>query len=128
MSKPGWTEKLTPELMDRVTLTALTAVGGMLEGRVIGRTPYDTRRLVGSITYATKEKRSGVRSPAKSDDGVSVPPDGYTLHVGTNVEYAAHVEYGTKYMDPQSYLVDTLKEDSADAIKLYRETLRKALA
>jgi len=60
-------------------------------------------------------------------DRVSTPSDAYTLHVGTNVEYAPYVEYGVKGRPGQPYLKTALDESRKDIPKLYREEVRRAL-
>ena len=69
----------------------------------VGKYPKGTGRvggrLRGSITWATSLRRSKVNPngnpPAKSKDSVSKPSVKLILRIGTNVEYAAHVELGT---------------------------------
>lgn len=52
----------------------LTAVGVQLEGYAVSLCPVDTGRLKGSITFDVRDN---------------------TVYIGTNVEYAPYVEYGT---------------------------------
>ena len=83
-------EKLIGDVTDRF----LTILGIEIEAKAVDYAPVDTGRLKGSITYATTKDHDDVRSPAESDDHVSTPNEPYTLHVGSNVEYAARQEYG----------------------------------
>ena len=73
---------------------ALEAAGMQIVSYAILNTPIKDGRLVGSITWATQSGGSNTRPPASPGDGVSTPTNDYTLHVGTNVEYAEVVEYG----------------------------------
>ena len=57
--------------------------------------PVDTGRLMGSITYATAHKRSKPEAPAKPEDAMKQTPDESSTIIGTDVEYAQHVEFGT---------------------------------
>ncbi len=54
---------------------ALEKAAITVEGRAINRVPVDTGRLKGSITHETYDEEA---------------------HVGTNIEYAPHIEYGTR--------------------------------
>lgn len=62
----------------------------VMQGRIRAVTPVDTGRLRQSITPS-----------ARLLDGRL--PSG-EAEVGTNVEYAPYVEYGTKYMRPRAYM------------------------
>ena len=70
---------------DEAVARALEAIGIQAEGDVAMITPKDTGRLQASITHETR-------------------PDEEAVYIGTNVEYAAYVEYGTKKMEAQPYL------------------------
>lgn len=78
---------------------ALTEAAIHLEGEIALRTPVDTGHLRASISHVAPEGRSqdgGGRLEGSADDE--------SAYVGTNVEYAAYVEYGTKYQRPQPYM------------------------
>jgi len=74
----------------------LVEAGLIIQGAAELNAPVDTGRLAGSITYATRGKRSRVRGEAKGSDAVTPPSQNDEVHIGTNVEYALDVEYGTK--------------------------------
>lgn len=105
----------------------LQSVAIAVEGDAITRVPVDTGRLKCSITYATVTDRDSVRGPAKSGDAVSRPRDKHTAHVGTNVEYAAHVEYGTRHSKKQPYLRPALHANRAYARQIAHDEIAKAL-
>jgi len=84
------------QAVDVAIIRGLITVAVKIEGDAKLLAPVDTGRLAGSITYATKKKASGVESPATHSDGVSTPRNKWMAYVGTNVEYAADVEYGTR--------------------------------
>lgn len=70
-------KKLTREQI----ILALESIGSTAEGYAIETVPTDTGRLKNSITY-------------------SVDDSDLVVYVGTNVEYAVYVEYGTgKYAE-----------------------------
>lgn len=97
--------------MDKAIEAALVQAGIILERQAALLAPVDTGRLRGSITYATKRHQSNARSgglsgdsrtarsvgiPAGQGDTVREPNKKWTLHVGSNVEYAQYIEYGTR--------------------------------
>ena len=64
---------------------ALEMIGIQCEGHAFDICPVDTGRLRNSLTHAVE---SGEKS----------------VYIGTNVEYAPYVEFGTRRQDPQPYL------------------------
>ena len=122
----GWTAT-APEAVKSAMHLALSAVGLYLQGDARLRAPVDTGRLRGSITYATQRERSQTDAGAKAGDAVSRPDDTNTLHVGTNVEYAAYVEYGTRRMAEQPYLIPALDENRQEVREIFAEYLRRGL-
>jgi HK97 gp10 family phage protein len=91
------------------------------------RAPVDTGRLAGSITWATDKKRSAVEPPATGRDAVDSPKDEWTLHVGTAVEYAPYMEYGTKRTGAQPYLRPALDDNRKRAQDIYAKALQGAI-
>jgi len=111
--------------MENAIERAIAAVAVKIEGDAIVNVPVDTGRLRGSITYATKKKRS---YPKKAGDGVSQPAAKWTAHVGTNVEYAQHVEYGTRRRPGgQPYLRPALDSNKSIAPKLFQQEVEEGL-
>lgn len=64
---------------------AAEIIGGKAESYAKEMCPVDTGRLRGSITHSTED-------------------EGHTVVIGTNVEYAPHVEMGTVRMAARPYL------------------------
>ena len=130
MSK-RWTQELgRPGGLDEPIARALAKVGITLEGQAKALAPVRLvggGRLRGSITYATQKQRSRPSGDnSRQGDAVSAPNNKYTLHVGTNVEYAPYVEYGTRFMRSQSYLRRALSEYRAEIPKIFRDEIRRA--
>ncbi|WP_320130253.1 HK97 gp10 family phage protein [uncultured Sphaerochaeta sp.] len=78
---------------------ALTESAVAVQGNCVALCPRETGHLQGSIGYITgtgaKEGGDGtIQGSVKEGEAV----------VGTNVEYAAHVEYGTKFKQARSYM------------------------
>jgi len=78
---------------------ALIVTGEQAVGFVRPLVPVDTGNLRSSITFATVGFKSNAESvdgfAAKSSDLVDRPKELGHLFVGTNVEYAPHLEFGT---------------------------------
>ena len=113
--------------LEGATERALVAIGIFLEGEAVVRVPIDTGRLKGSITYATKKEADLPGPKAKFDDKVSRPSKKQTLHVGTNVEYAQHVEYGTVRSGAQPYLRPALNDNRRRIVEIFKEEVHKGL-
>ena len=88
--------------LEQAVERALVKIGITAEGHAKLACRVDTGRLRGSITYATKTAHSR-GTPLK--DGSPSPPQDYELHgtpqenevvIGTNVEYAAKIEFDVK--------------------------------
>ena len=85
--------------MDKAIEKALITAGAILERQAALLAPVDTGRLRGSITWATKTKGSEALSmmgESMQGDEVRPPTKKWVVHVGTNVEYAPFIEYGTR--------------------------------
>jgi hypothetical protein len=81
--------------MEKAIRKMLFAGGVIAEGEIIPLVPEDLGRLKGSITFAVQKKGDEVRTPASGQDGVTPPVNSYECFIGTNVEYAIYMEYGT---------------------------------
>jgi HK97 gp10 family phage protein len=77
-------------------------IGLVVEAQAKGLSPVRTGRLVGSIHTVSADGQS--TAPALADDKLSTPTQQYETHVGTSVEYAPYVEYGTRNTDAQAFL------------------------
>ena len=115
--------------IEKATVAALTQAGIIVEGAAIAMVPEKTGRLKGSITWAVRNARSHVSGAAGPGDAVSAPTDGYTVHVGSNVDYAQHVEYGTKRSKAKPYLRPALQQNKGvirrDFAKWVKEFMRR---
>ena len=84
------------DAIERSIEQALVKAGIRVSGTAISLAPVATGRLKGSITYQTKRTGSRVSGGAQPNDGVSKPQDDDVCYVGTNVNYAQAIEYGSK--------------------------------
>lgn len=89
------------EMAEKVE-TALEMCGFLGEGYAKLLCPVDTGRLRSSISHA---------------------PDGNTEYIGTNVDYAPYLEYGTVDMKAQPYLKPAVAKHEYE----YRELIRSIL-
>lgn len=80
-----------------------SAAGLIVQNEAKRRCPVDSGRLRASVTH-------------DADEAGAV--------VGTNVEYAPYVELGTRYQDPQPFLVPALDAVRGELRRLYGETSR----
>jgi len=110
---------------------ALILGGLAIEARAKDTARFDTGRLRAS--YSTNWDGSGIQSapvqaPAKQGDGVSQPTKGFgdiaVVRIGSNVEYAIWIEYGTRSIQP--YM--TLHNAAALLMGRIQETLREAVS
>lgn len=122
-----WTQSDWQQIMETAVSEAFPTIGMTIEGQAVELAPYLTGRLRGSITYATQKQRSRPRSPANQDESVSTPGNIWTLHVGSNVNYAEYVEYGTKHIAAQPYLRPALDWGRKPAQRIFAAAIEKAV-
>ena len=127
MTKGKWTDKVQASDFEKIVNAALPPIGIMLEGEAIVRCPVRTGRLRGSITYAVQRENDNPRPPARAEDKVDRPTNKYTLYVGTNVDYAQHIEYGTRHMGAQPYLRPALDYGRKIAQKMFTDEIKRHL-
>ncbi len=119
------------KVVDKATAVAMVTIGLGLQRAAKLLAPVKTGRLKASITYATKTDRSLVEAEASPGDAVSTPRRKYRVYVGTNVEYAPHVEYGTNQMRKLSFGTQAqpfLRPALDDNRKNIRDILSEALS
>ena len=128
MAKSKWTKKNHSRSFDSLIEKALTEIGIVIEGQAELLAPRDTGRLAGSITYATRQGQSQARAPATNRDRIRKPTSKHEVNIGTNVEYAPYIEYGTRRGKKQSYLRSALDKNRKNAVKILRDALRQEYA
>jgi HK97 gp10 family phage protein len=104
---------------------ALEAVGAFIEKEAERICPKDTYNLSASITYATVDNVSRVRSPAKQSTAVSKPEDDDAVRIGTKVKYAPYVEYGTYKMSAQPYLRPAVLDNKKRIKGIFLKMMKK---
>ena len=93
------------ESKNAAVIRALEAIGLQAEGYAKLKAPVDTGRLRNSITH-------------------SLAPEEEAVYIGTNVEYAPYVEYGTRRTKAQPYLKPAV-QDHAEEYKRIAESFLK---
>jgi HK97 gp10 family phage protein len=98
------------QLLDEIGVGVKKA-GILVQGRAKKKCPVDTGLLRNSISERTQR-----------EDGDTVISE-----VGTNVEYAPNVEFGTSKQKAQPYLEPALKESRVDINRIVRQAMKDAL-
>lgn len=95
-------KKASAEAIERALEVCGMVAEGYAKQYLTLKGAVDTGRLRNSVTHST---------------------DGNKEYVGTNVEYAPYIEYGTSVMKPRTYL----KPSIADHVKQYQDILKNEL-
>ena len=127
MTKGKWTDKVQASDFEKIVNAALPPIGIMLEGEAIVRCPVRTGRLRGSITYAVQRENDNPRPPARAEDKVDRPTNKYTLYVGSNCNYAQHVEYGTRFSRAQPYMRPALDKNKKRCRDIFQKEIKAVL-
>ena len=104
----GSTEQALRAAADELSNTAYSVEKTAKENIKRNRT-VDTGRLLGSISTDIKQDGSGV-----------------TAEVGTNVEYANYIEYGTYKMGAKPFLNPAFEEETEGLENRIRQAIRDA--
>jgi hypothetical protein len=90
------------ELMKKSTFE----IGLFVEGQAKSLSPVKHGRLKGSITTVSGsgEKTSPSGPGSVASDTITPPPGQFDVYVGTPVEYAPYIEYGTVRSEAQAFL------------------------
>lgn len=92
--------------VERESKKALTASAMVVQGEAINLAPVKTGNLRGSIDFSI-------------EDVIAI--------VGTNVEYAPYVEYGTYKMDAQPFLFPALINNRDNINQIMRQAFHSAI-
>jgi hypothetical protein len=119
------------DVFDKASRSAMEAIGAKLESDAARLAPRKTGRLSGSITHATVD---GISSPSResetqpSDFLQRKPRSVHEVWVGTNVEYAAHQEYGWEDSWGNPYLRPAFDDNRKAIVRLYAEQYDKVMS
>lgn len=98
------TKEINSELKEAVRI-ALLGCGEQATQYAVEIVPVDTGRLKGSIGHTYSE-------------------DEQTEYIGTNVEYAPYVEFGTSRQRAQPYLKPAVANHTDEYVKFIEETIK----
>ena len=96
--------ELIKKASDEAIARALEAIGLQAEGYAKLLAPVDTGRLRNSISHEVSDQ---------------------TVYIGTNVEYAAYQEFGTRRMKAQPYLAPAVEDHLTEYQKLAEAMLKQ---
>ena len=122
--------------MEKGKRNALTAIGATAETHtkenITADGLVDTGRLRNSITYATGDYLGvGTYTDNKkkkySDAKARNTPKDDEVAIGTNVEYAAYTELGTKHIAAHHYLKRAVTEHKDEYKKLTAQAIKTAI-
>jgi len=105
----------------RVVRKTAYETGLVVEGQAKVLTPVKTGRLAGSITTQASDHGNNVRSPATDTDKINAPTDAMEVLVGTAVDYAPYVEYGTRRSGAQPFLRPALDLAKGNVLTIGRK-------
>jgi len=104
--KMKWKGREAKQAAEQGKRKALLSAAILVEGEATVRTPVDTGNLRSSLTHSV---------------------DNDSARVGTNVEYAPYVEYGTENMPAQAYLEPALTTNIRRINKLMGEIMGREI-
>lgn len=95
------------KLINESALKGITEACLLVEGQAKALAPVDTGLLRDSITHKVE---------ARDGELVGV--------VGTHVEYAPHIEYGTKNINAQAFLLPSFRENKGNIERILEDILK----
>jgi HK97 gp10 family phage protein len=122
--------------LEKAIENGLKAIGMTAEGhakrKITDYPAVDTGRLRNSITYALSGEK-----PSKSyyydnsgnaylNEGAAPKDKEKAVYIGTNVEYASHVELGTSKMGARPFLKPSATEHNEEYQKIMETSLKSA--
>lgn len=116
----------------RMLERALVAGGLIVQNAAKRAAPYRTGNLRRSIHIGGHEDLATDRQGIVDRTGAQVPGpeiwnDGAAIYIGTDVDYAAPVEYGTGRRAPRPYLRPAIDTNGAEVRQEVAEALRDLL-
>lgn len=126
-----WHGKKVMSVTDQAKIKALTAGALVVHGAAVNLSAIDTGNLRGSISYtvdnAVYGQDSGGGKAASKDQYIKPTSDKDAAYIGTNVEYAPFLEFGTSKMDAQPFLRPALDNNKAKVARLMKKIIRDAI-
>lgn len=127
---------LIVDALEKAINNGLTAIGMTAEGhakrKITDYPAVDTGRLRNSITFAISGEKANKTTYTDNSKGVynysgTAPDDKEkSVYIGTNVEYAKHVELGTSRMAARPFLKPAATEHSEEYKRIMEAALKSA--
>ena len=119
-------ERDYPGIVEKVQEKFLISAGVMVRGQAALLAPKASGNLRGSITWRTKDKDGAFNAgDGKNVTGTMISsPSKDEVFIGTNVEYAEYMEYGTRNTGAQPYLRPAIDENRRNLIRRLRELVQ----
>lgn len=111
---PDWKKRI-----ERLGFRGVIELGLAIVEQAKYLSPYDTNRLRDSITAQWQGGSSPAGPKAEAGDIIRTPEAG-TVAVGTNVEYAPYMEYGTSRSSAKPYLRPAIDLVAGRAVKIVK--------
>lgn len=125
MSNPKWHIDRYIAKQETKAESALKIVSFWLAGQSKRLAPTITSRLKDSISSSVgNQSPQGIGSKASAKDGVPSPNDNLVAWIGTSVEYAPYVEFGTVHQAEQSYLRKSIMENKDKIQKFFSRNMK----
>lgn len=116
--------------IEKATIKSLTEGALLIQGRAASLSPVDTGLLRSSITYVIHGKpkdfpdaiQEGDKFVFGNNQTITAPKG--TAIIGTVVFYGPYVEFGTRYMKAQPYLIPAYLKSLNDIKNLFSRNYR----
>ena len=104
---------------------AMTEINNLVYDTPESPTYVRTGRLKNSIAWATSKRHASVGVPDRPEDSTPhTTPEENSVYIGTNVEYAPYVEFGTYRMPSRPFLRNAIEKYKDDYKKIMEEGLK----
>jgi hypothetical protein len=115
-----------PELVRQTNKKFLPAAGMAIRAQAVLLCPWDTGNLRGSITWRTQSEQGDFGQENRTGTMID-PPGKDQVAIGTNVDYAQHVEYGARGKPARSYLRRAIDELRKRLDKMWQQYFRETV-
>ena len=112
---PDWKKRI-----ERLGFRGVQELGIQIASQAKAIAPVDSNRLRDSITAQWQGGGTAADAKAEPGDTIGAPESG-AVAIGTNVEYAPYVEYGTSRMMAQPYLRPAIDLVGGKAVQIVRK-------
>lgn len=116
---------------DAASLRSLTEGSILIRGKAVLLAPVDTGNLRNSITYVVSGSSADFPDVAAGQDGEKALFGGQTITakqgeavIGTVVFYGPYVEFGTRYMIAQPFLLPAYRDSIPAILGFFRRNYR----